>query len=350
MEEKASDAGRGALSPGGGGGGPRTFRRYIDRYEEAGLEGLLGRRLNQVSHRNAPLDEVMALVERYRSRHADWGVRHFHTWYRRDGGTRSYPWVKNPLQTAGVVQRPPKRGVHRKRRQAAPWPGMMLHQDGRTHEWGPGRVWDLIVTMDDVTNEHDSMFLCEQEGTASSFRGVREVIETHGLFCSLYTDRGSHAWHTPEAGGKVDKNNPTQFGQAMKELRIEMMAAYSPQDRGRSERAFRTHQDRLVKELAAGITDMEAANAYIRCHYLPAWNAQFCRPARESDRAFVACLDRSVLDVILGEHHERVVGADNCVRFRHRVLPIPKDRHRWHSVKAKVRVRHCPDGGGGGGG
>ena len=235
----------------------RTFRRYIDRYEEEGLDGLLDKRLTQISHRRAPVDEVLRLVDRYRRRHDGWNVKHYYSWYRRDGGQRSYSWVKNTLQAARVVKKAVKRGAHRKRREPAPWPGMLLHQDGSDHEWVPGQHWDLIVTMDDATNEHYSIFFCAEEGTQSSFRGVREVIETHGLFCSLYTDRASHYWHTPEAGGKVDKVNLTQFGRAMRQLGIEMIPAYSPEARGRSERAFGTHQGRLPQELAAaGITDM----------------------------------------------------------------------------------------------
>lgn len=323
----------------------RTFRRYIDRYKEEGLEGLIDKRMNQVSHRKAPVDEVLALVDRYRSRHRGWNVKHFHAWYKRTGGERSYTWVKSTLQRAGEVKRAPKRGAHRKRRERAAWPGMMIHQDGSSHEWVPGKKWDLIVTMDDATNEHYSMFFCEEEGTQSSFQGVREVIEKQGLFCSLYTDRGSHYWLTPEAGGKVDKHNLTQFGRAMKHLGIEMIAAYSPEARGRSERAFRTHQDRLVKELAdAGITDMAAANRYLQKHYLPAYNIEFKQPAPEAGSAFVACQDLSVLDDILCEHHERVVARDNCVRFKGRVLQIPTSRHRCHYVKAKVKVLRYSDG------
>ena len=323
----------------------RTFRRYVDRYEEAGLEGLRDRRLSEVSHRKAPVDEVIELVDQYRAHHGGWNVRHFHSWYRRDGGRRSYTWVKNTLQGAGAVKRAPRRGAHRKRREAAPWPGMLLHQDGSTHEWVPGKRWDLVVTMDDATNEHYSMFFCAEEGTRSSFRGVRAVIESRGLFCSLYTDRASHYWHTPEAGGKVDRKNPSQFGRAMKQLGIEMIPAYSPQARGRSERAFKTHQDRLVKELAvAGITDREAANEYLRTRYLPAWNGEFMRPSREEGCAFVPCRDRSVLDDILCEHHERTVRPDNCVRYNRRVLQIPADRHRCHYVKARVKVLDYPDG------
>lgn len=138
-----------------------------------------------------------------------------------------------------------KRGAHRKQRDRSPWPGMTFHQDGSTHLWVTGKYWDQIVTMDDSTNEHYSMFFCDEEGTQSSFQGVRDVIEERGLFCSLYTDRGSHYWITREAGGKVGKVNLTQFGRAMGQLGIEMIPAYSPEARGRSKRVFSTHQDRL---------------------------------------------------------------------------------------------------------
>ena len=322
----------------------RTFRRYIARYEEEGLEGLVDRRLRQVSHRKAPVDEVMALVERYRSRHMGWNVKHFHAWYQREGGKRSYTWVKNRLQEAGVVEKAPGRGKHRKRRERAAWPGMLLHQDGSRHEWVPGQYWDLIVTMDDATNEHYSMFFVEEEGTASSLRGVKEVIEARGLFSALYTDRGSHYWHTPQAGGKVDKVHLTQFGQAMARLGIEMIPAYSPEARGRSERMFRTHQDRLPKELAAvGITDMAAANRYLKEVYLPAFNAEFMQPAQEEGSAFVAWIGDE-LDDFLCEQYERVVGKDNCVAFEGLKLQIPPDRYRMHYVKVKVRVHRYLDG------
>jgi len=322
----------------------RTFRRFIDRYEEDGLQGLLDKRLSQVSHRRAPVDEVMRLVDQYRRRHDGWSAKHFYAWYRRDGGTRSYTWVKSRLQEVQLVPKAEKRGAHRKRRERSPLPGMLLHQDGSTHEWVPGQQWDLIVTMDDATNEHYSMFFVEEEGTLSSFRGVQAVIAAHGLFCALYTDRGSHYWTTPEAGGKVDKVNLTQFGAAMKRFGIDMIPAYSPEARGRSERAFATHQARLPKELAlAGITDMAAANRYLEESYRPAFNREFSHPAREEGSAFVPFLG-SNLDDCLCEQHERTVGKDNCIRFDGLVLQIPADRHRCHYVKAKVRVHRYVDG------
>jgi hypothetical protein len=194
------------------------------------------------------------------------------------------------------------------------------------------------AAVDDATNEHYSMFFVDEESTASSFRGVRETIQKQGLFCSLYTDRGSHYWHTEQAGGKVDKVNLTQFGRAMKRLGIAMIAAYSPEARGRSERMFRTHQDRLPKELAKqGIRTMEAANQYLQTNYLPRFNAEFCVAARETGTAFVAYIGTELKD-ILCEQYERTVGNDK------RILQIPSDQYRFNYVKTKVRVHQYQDG------
>jgi transposase len=321
----------------------RTFRRYMARYEENGLEGLMDRRLEGASARRAPVDEVMELMENYRTRHQDWSVKHFYAWYKRDGGKRSYTWVKDSLQVAELVKKSPGRGKHRKRRTRAPWPGMMLHQDGSTHQWVPGQYWDLIVTMDDATSEHYSMFFVKEEGTASSFAGVKEVIEARGLFSSLYTDRGSHYWYTEQAGGKVDRNQLTQFGRAMRQLNIQMIPAYSPQARGRSERMFSTHQSRLPRELAlAGITDMAAANRYIKEQYLSSFNKEFMQPAQEEGSAFVRNIYGDI-DDILCEQHQRTVGKDNCVSFAGLKLQIPTVKDRLHFVKAEVRVHRYPD-------
>ena len=199
-------------------------------------------------------------------------MKHFYSWYSREGGKRSYTWVKNTLQLQGLVKKSKKKGSHRLRRERSPLPGMMIHQDGSDHEWVLGKKWDLIVTMDDATNEHYSMFFVYEEGTASSFQGVQDVILKHGLFSSIYTDRGSHYWFTPEEGGKVSKTQLTQFGRAMQQLGIEMIPAYSPEARGRSERIFRTHQGRLPRELAAhNITTIDAANLYLKKIYQPAY-------------------------------------------------------------------------------
>jgi hypothetical protein len=221
---------------------------------------------------------------------------------------------------------------------------MMIHQDGSTHEWIVGEKWDLIITMDDATNEHYVMIFVNQEGTASSFHGVRGVIKKHGLFCSFYSDRGSHYWNTPKAGGKVDKGNLTQFGRALKQLGIEMIAAYSPEARGRCERAFRTHQERLPKELAlAGIKDMEAANRYLEEVYITEFNKEFSRTSAEEGSAFVPYLMDNLYD-ILCEQHERTVGNDNCVQFENMELQIPQDTFRMHYVRVHVKVHRYPNG------
>ena len=322
----------------------RTFRRYIERYQEQGIEGLADKRLTQASARKAPVDEVVALVARYKDHYSGWNAKHFHSWYQRGGGQRSYTWVKNQLQQAKQITKAPRRGAHRRRRERAALPGMMIHQDGSTHEWVPGKKWDLIDTMDDANSEHYSMFFTDQEGTASSLQGLKEVILAHGLPCSIYTDRGSHYWLTPKAGGKVDKNTPTQFGRAMHQLGIEMIPAYSPEARGRSERMFLTHQDRLVKELAAaGITTMTEANRYLDDVYRPAFNREFMVPAAEEGNSFVpAALEQ--LEDILCEQHDRTVSRDNCVSFEGLTLQIPADQYRCNYVKTAVRVHRYPDG------
>ncbi len=318
----------------------RTFRRYISRYEEEGLEGLFDRRLNRPSHRKASEVEIKQLEDLYKNRYEGFNVRHFYSKYINEhGGSRSYSWVKNTLQSKGLVIKGKKRGRHRKKRPRSPYPGMMLLQDGSRHEWVSGKRWDLIVTMDDATNEHYSIFFVDEEGTWSSLVGIKEVIEKKGLFSSLYTDRGSY-WHTPEAGGEVDKKNLTQFGRAMKELSIEMIPAYSPEAKGRIERVFSTHQDRLVKELALhGITDMKEANRYLQEHYLPAYNKEFKVSPLAQGNAFVPWIGGS-LDDILCEKHERTVNNDNCVSFKGLPLQIPSNEYRCHYVRAKVRV-HC---------
>lgn len=324
----------------------RSFRRYIARYEAEGLDGLMDKRLHQVSHLCAPVDEVMKLTTLYGEYYRGWNVKHFYKFYReKHAGQRSYSWVKNRLQQQGNVAKATLKGSHRKRRERSPLPGMMIHQDGSTHEWIANHRWDLIITLDDATSEHYSIFFVEEEGTLSSFQGVKETIEKNGLFCSFYSDRGSHYWTTPEVGGAVDKTHLTQFGRALQQLGIEMIPAYSPQARGRCERMFRTHQARLPKELAAaGVTDIETANIYLREHYLPAFNAEFAVPASGDGTAFVPWIGQQSLDDILCEHHERTVGHDNCVRFNGKILQIPKTPYRCHYVKAKVHIHRYANG------
>ena len=321
----------------------RSFRRYRDRFEAEGSEGLYDRRLGRASLRRAGVDEVMAMLTLFDTRYWDFTAKHF--WEKlvsEHDFKRSYNWVRLSLQAHGRTHSAPRRGAHRRKRPRRPLAGMMLHQDGSTHHWAGDQSWDLIVTMDDATSDIYSAFFVAEEGTMSTFRGLGEVIAAKGLFCSLYADRGSHYWHTPEAGGKVDRDNPTQVGRALAQLGVELIPAYSPEARGRSERMFGTLQKRLPQELRlAGITTMAAANRFLEEVYLPAHNARFARPAEAVGAAFVSFTGN--LEDILCVQEERVVGNDNTVRYHGRTLQIPADRHRHHYVKARVRVHEYPD-------
>lgn len=324
----------------------RTFRRYCRRHAVDGKEGLYDKRLEKAAHNAAPVDEVMEVLNLFETHYPNFTVSHFYDKYHDDHqGSRSYSWIKNQLQDYGITKKAKKRGTHRRKRERSPMIGMMIHQDGSTHEWVPGKQWDLIVTMDDATSEVYSGFFVEEEGTHSSFQGISDVILKHGLFCSLYTDRGSHYWTTPEVGGKVDKVNLTQFGRAMKQLGIDMIAAYSPEARGRSERLFGTVQQRLPKELAlAGITTMDKANEFLNKIYWPKHNARFSVKSKESEPAFVPWLDSMNLHNILCIQEQRTVTKDNTVSYKAKILQIPKQQDRCHYVKATIRIHEYSNG------
>lgn len=323
----------------------RNFLRYRNRYEAEGAEGLYDKRVGRVSARRAAVDEATRVISLFATRYFDFNVRHFHEKLVTEHGfKRSYTWTKRVLQDAGCVSKAKKRGVHRRKRPRKPLPGIMLHQDGSSHAWVPGIKWDLIVTMDDATNEIYSMFFVEEEGTLSSFRGLFEVIDTYGLFGALYADRGSHYWTTKKVAQGIDKLAPTQVKRALDQLGIELIPAYSPEARGRSERMFETLQGRLPQELRlAGITTLDAANQYLRYVYLPAHNAAFKVSAVESGSAFIPYVGRDLADILCIQE-ERIVGGDNCVSYKTLSLQIPPDLHRHHYVKARVRVHQYPDG------
>jgi transposase len=323
----------------------RHFRRLRDRYEAEGAEGLIDRRRGRASGRRAPVDRIEWVLDQYRTRYFDFTAKHFHERLVAEHGFGlSYTWTKLVLQRAGLAERAPKRAAHRKKRPRRPLPGMMLFQDGSRHPWLADRPpLDLIVTLDDATSEIYSAFLVEEEGTFSSFRGLAEVIEKHGLFSSLYTDRGSHYFVTPKAGGKVAKDRPTEVARALRQLGIEHIASYSPEARGRMERVFGTLQQRLPQELRlAGITTVEAANRFLAERFIPAHNRRFAVTAAEPGSAFVPFA--GALAEILCVQAERVVGNDNCVRYAGLSLQIPEQAHRHHFVKVTVRVHGYVDG------
>ena len=249
----------------------------------------------------------------------------------------SYTWVKQALQAAGLVKRKAKRGVHRKRRERRPLPGMLLHIDGSDHRWFQDeRRHDLIVIMDGATSEIYYAQLAEEETTATVMAGLRAVIEQKGLFCALYSDRGAHFWLTPKSGGKVDCERPTQVGRAMKELGVQMIPSYSPQARGRSERNFATWQGRLPQELRLrGIRTLEGANEFLNEHYIAEFNRRFTVPAAQRGTAFISCRHRN-LEMVFTQRYERTVDRDNTVSFNNLVMQL--ERAEWRPTLAGCKV------------
>jgi len=320
---------------------PRHLRRVYDRYRRFGFDGLYDRRRSRPSQRRVPLAVVEQVLELYREKYFDLSVRHFHEKLREQHGLGySYTWVKRLLQGAGLVAKARQRGVHRRRRERRPMVGMLLHIDGSTHRWLGGEQWhDLIVVMDDATSEVYYAQLVEQESTETVMAALWAVIELRGIFCSLYSDRASHFWLTPEAGEMVDRQRLTQVGRALRELGIEMIPAYSPQARGRSERNFGTWQRRLPQELRLrGITDVEEANRFLRGSYLAEFNRKFRVAPAQSESAFVPAGGKD-LDRIFSLQHERVVNRDNTVHFASRALQI--ERTKWRGTLAGCRVLVC---------
>jgi transposase len=319
----------------------RNMQRMRQRYQEHGYTGLCDRRRGKNSYHRVPMETAERVLGLYREKYFDLNVRHFHEKLREQEGIRlSYSWVKQALQGAGLVARRRKRGPHRKRRPRRPLPGMLLHIDGSKHRWfQDDRYYDLIVILDDATSQIYYAQLVEEESTRTVMAAVREVIERPGLFCALYSDRGSHFFYTPKAGEPVDKSRLTQFGRALKELGVQMIPAYSPQARGRSERSFGTWQARLPQELRlAGITTLEDANRFLREQYLGEFNRNFAVPAAEKGTAFRKC-GRRDLDWIFSIQTERVVSQDNTVAIADRWWQIEKCRWR-HSLAGQTVTIH----------
>jgi transposase InsO family protein len=316
----------------------RQMRRQRERYEEFGFRGLFDRRCGKPSPKRVPVAVVEKVLGLYREKYFDLNVRHFHEKLGAEHEVElSYSWVKGVLQGSGLVARERQRGVHRKRRARRPLPGMLLHIDGSRHRWFQDERWyDLLVILDDATSEIYSAQLVEEESTQTVMAALREVIERKGLFCALYSDRGSHFWWTPKAGAGVDKQRPTQVGRALRELGIQMIPAYSPQARGRSERSFGTWQGRLPQELRLrGIQSVEAANLFLREHYIAEFNERFQVAAAERGSAFLPRRGQD-LERVFSQQWERTVNRDNTVSFQNLTLQI--ERVKWRATLAGCTV------------
>lgn len=316
----------------------RQMRRWKERYQEFGYDGLFDRRTGKPSPKRVPLGTLEEILRLYQEQYSDFNVQHFHEKLREKHQIQlSYTWVKRALQMAGLVKKSRKRGIHRRRRERRPLPGMLLHLDGSSHAWfQDDRRYDLLVILDDATNEIYYAQLVEEESTATVMTALREVIERKGAFCALYSDRATHFFHTPRAGQPVDRRHPTQVGRALAELGIQMIPAYSPQARGRSERSFGTWQGRLPQELRIhGIRSMASANEFLRESYIAEFNERFAVAAAQPGHAFLPMRGKN-LDLIFSLQHERTVNQDNTVHLGPCVLQIEKSR--WRATLAGCRV------------
>lgn len=323
----------------------RQMRRWLRRYEEHGYEGLRDRRRGRVSEKRVALKQVEEVLRLYQEQYFDFNVRHFHEKLQAEHGIKlSYTWVKLALQGAGLVKKGRKRGVHRKRRPRRSLPGMLLHIDASQHQWFCDHRWyDLVVIMDDATSEVYYAQLVEEESTRTVMAGLRSVIAQQGLFCALYSDRASHFFLTPNAGGAVNHDRLTQVGRALKELGIQLIPAYSPQARGRSERGFGTWQGRLPQELRLhGITTLEDANRFLRQQYIAEFNRHFTVTASERGTAFVP-LRRKDLDLVFSLQYERVVARDNTVSFANRVWQLERSKLRATLAGCRVTIHEHLD-------
>jgi len=316
----------------------RQMRRWYRRYQEFGYDGLYDRRLGRPSPKRVPVETVERVLGLYREKYFDLNVRHFCEKLREEHAIRlSYTWVKLALQGAGLVPKGRQRGVHRRRRPRRPLAGMLLHLDGSRHRWFQDDRWyDLLVVLDDANSEIYYAQLVEQESTRTVMAALREVIERKGLFCALYSDRASHFFETPKAGGRIDPERLTQVGRALKELGIQMIPAYSPQARGRSERNFGTWQGRLPQELRLrGIRTVEEANRFLREEYIAEFNRRFRVASAQPGSAFLPCRGRD-LDRVFSIQQVRTVARDNTVALGDRWLQI--EATGWRATLAGCRV------------
>jgi len=323
----------------------RQMLRWQTRFKHEGYGGLFDRRKGMPSPKRVPLQTVEEVLRLYQEQYFDFNVRHFHEKLVEEHDIKlSYTWVKLALQGAGLVKKGRKRGVHRKRRPRRPLPGMLLHIDASQHQWFCDHRWyDLVVILDDATSEVYYAQLVEEESTRTVMAGLRTVIEQQGLFCTLYSDRASHFFLTPKAGEAVNHDRLTQVGRALKELGIQMIPAYSPQARGRSERGFSTWQGRLPQELRTrGITILEEANRFLCDEYIKEFNQRFSVTASERGTAFVP-LRRRDLDLVFSIQHERVVGRDNTVSFANKIWQLERSKLRATLAGCRVTIHEHLD-------
>ena len=269
----------------------RHMRRMRRRYEEYGVAGLMDQRGGRPRRGRVSAETIREACRLKKEKYPDFSMKHFHEVVSEQHRLKlSYTLLRSVLQDAGLVEKAAGPGKYRRKRERRPMIGMMVHQDASTHDWLPGLpMWDLVVALDDADGRMLFSRFFPEEGNASTFASLREILEKYGRFCELYTDRGSHYCRTPKAGGKSFTDG--QVSRALKTLGIRQILARSPQARGRSERAFRTIQGRLPQELRiAGVQSYEEANVYLDRTFRPDLNRRFTVKPSSPSRPSFRCL------------------------------------------------------------
>ena len=323
----------------------RQVRRLRLKAERQGVKALTDGR-GKPRRKRIPDATIRELCRLRRELYEDFSIRHFFEFATEKHRLKlSYTKALQVLQAAGLAEKAAARGKYRRKRERRPMAGMMLHLDASTHGWIEGLPnHDLVVMLDDATSEILYARFFEQEGVISTLDALKYVLSRHGRFCELYTDRGSHFCNT-----KVAKDGPDQIQQgsvprALKAMGIRQIWAYSPQARGRSERAFGTLQGRLPQELKlAGIETYAAANRYLERVFISAYNRRFAVSPAQPERAF-APLPGLDLDLVLSIQHERTVRNDNTVLFGKTFLQLPPSPERLHHARCQVTVHELVDG------
>jgi hypothetical protein len=325
---------------------PRHMRRLKTRYERHGFDGIIDQRGNKPRRKRIPLSTITELCRLKRDVYPDFSGKHFHEFATGKHHLKiSYKWAMLVLQAAGLVEKAPGRGKHRRRRERRPMRGMLIHIDGSTHEWIPCLPpQDLIWVMDDADGQALYARFVPEEGTASTLAALEHVLRQQGRFCELYHDGGSHFGRTSKAGQGPDEEQNGQVSRALKALGIRQIFARSPQARGRSERAFGTIQGRLPQELRLhGITNYDDANRYLEKTFRPGFNRRFTVEPAQPESAFVPLVGID-LELLLSIKHDRVVRNDNTVTFNNIILQIPQTKERAHYVRCPVIVHEFVDG------
>lgn len=300
------------------------------------------------SPRKLKEDIAQQILDLYRTEFMGYNVSHFHEEMTQLYGIKvGYTCVKELLQRHGLVEKHKKRGQHRRRRERKPLPGMLLHIDGCEHQWFEHPSDErqcLIAVIDDADGKCLAAKFFKSEGTIEVLEVLKTVIDTYGTFIALYTDRASHFAYTPRAGGPIDPTSKSQVDLVLDELGIELIRAYSPQARGRGERAWRTMQGRLPQELAkVRAKSYDAANRYLQKVFIPKYNHRFTIKPLTDGSAFIPLVGVDT-NRIFTKRYERHIHKDNTISYFNRILQLPKPPSGTYLAHRKVQVREHLDG------